>query len=117
MSALDYQVVLTSAEKRASSKYAEDMQSHRYCQADQKPFYCVVNIADPHKPFFNDESPGKTGFDEFKLSEILTPKKVSIPPFLPKDKEIHQEMCNYYNSVKRGDDCVGAVIETLRKMI
>jgi N-sulfoglucosamine sulfohydrolase len=79
----------------------------------RKPFFCVVNIADPHKPFFNDDASRKKGFDTFKPSKIYTSEDVEIPEFLPNKPKIKNEIVNYYNSVKRGDDCVGAILEAL----
>lgn len=82
-----------------------------------KPFYCVVNVADPHKPFFNDMASRKKGFDKFKPSKIYELDDVEIPNFLPKNPKIKQEILNYYNSVKRGDDCVGAILKSLDESI
>ena len=83
-------------------------------KSTKKPFYCVVNIADPHKPFYNDDKPNTKKSDEIHPSKIYTLKDVSIPDYLPKNDKIKEDVLNYYNSVKRGDDCVGAVLKTLK---
>jgi len=101
-------------EKRSAPAY-NTMVSRFFGRAkdSKKPFFCVVNIADPHKPFFNDDASRKKGFDAFKPSKIYTAKDVEIPAFLPNKAKIKNEIVNYYNSVKRGDDCVGAIMEAL----
>lgn len=98
-SATEYQVLFDNFLKKAKKK--------------NKPFYCVVNIADPHKPFFNDPKSKKNGFDKFKPSKIYNLDDVEVPEFLPDTPEIKQQVLNYYNSVKRGDDCVASVIKSL----
>ena len=104
------------SEKRAAGSYAKLLDKFLSKANDAKnPFYCVVNIADPHKPFFNDMSSREKGFDEFKPSKIYTLNDVEIPEFLPNNPRIKQEILNYYNSVNRGDDCVGEILKTLGK--
>ncbi|GAA4270525.1 sulfatase family protein [Hyunsoonleella aestuarii] len=101
-------------EKRSAEAYSKLVTKFfSNVKNSNKPFYCVVNVADPHKPFFNDMASRKKGFDKFKPSKIYTKDDVEIPGFLPKNPRIKQEMVNYYNSVKRGDDCVGAILKTL----
>ncbi|WP_445749324.1 sulfatase family protein [Polaribacter sp.] len=80
-----------------------------------KPFYCVVNIADPHKPFYNDDKPNAKNIKEIHPSKIYGLKDIKIPDFLPDNEEIKNDVLNYYNSVKRGDDCVGEIIAALEK--
>ena len=101
-------------EKRSASAYGKLMSKFfDNVKKSNKPFYCVVNVADPHKPFFNDAISAKKGFDKFEPSRIYELDEVEVPEFLPENSKIKQEILNYYNSVKRGDDCVGAVIKTL----
>jgi N-sulfoglucosamine sulfohydrolase len=81
----------------------------------KKPFYLVVNIADPHKPNFNDPGATKRGADVHAPSRIISESEVTIPGFLPELPEIRQDIRNYYNSVKRADDTVGEVMKSLAK--
>lgn len=111
----DYHQILKGAEKRGASTYAGPLkQAIASAGKLQRPFYCVVNIADPHKPFFNDPSSITKGFDKFGPSKTYSTEDVEIPEFLPQRPEVREEMRNYYNSVKRGDDCVGAVLNALK---
>jgi len=102
--------------KRFDQHYAERFQEALDSATKKgKPFYAVVNIADPHKPFYNDPTGIEQGFDKHAPSIIYGVDDVTIPPFLPDNPKIREEMRNYYNSVKRADDCVGAVLDILKK--
>jgi len=110
----DHAVVLKEAAKRGAVTYRNEMDAFfEQVENSGKPFYCVVNIADPHKPFFNDPKSTEMGFDEFGPSRAYTADEVEVPGFLPKHPGIRIEIRNYYNSVKRADDCVGAILESL----
>lgn len=106
----------TGKTKRLATAYKEGMREFLAAQAKaDKPFYCVVNIADPHKLFFNDPGTKKEGVVDPAPSYIYKPKDVEVPAFLPKHPNIRKEMTNYYNSVKRADDCFAAVMAELKK--
>ncbi len=78
-----------------------------------KPFYLVVNIADPHKPNFNDAEAAASGADTFAPSRIIAHDEVRVPGFLPDLPGIRADVRNYLNSVKRADDTVGAIMAAL----
>jgi N-sulfoglucosamine sulfohydrolase len=112
----DYHKILKGGDKRGSPTYRIHLNEFLDEVAESgRPFYCVVNIADPYKPFFDDPESVKEGMNKFAPSRRYEVADVTIPGFLPEHPEIHEEMRNYYNSVKRGDDCVGAVLETIRE--
>lgn len=71
-----------------------------------KPFCLNINISDPHKPFWK---PG----DKHPASHEFTAKEVPVPGFLPDDPVIREELALYYTSVRRADDCVGAILQAL----
>jgi N-sulfoglucosamine sulfohydrolase len=110
----DYHPILMGAEKRDASTYRSHLNEF-LGKVDGQPFYCVVNIADPHKPFYDDPEGIEQGFNTHAPSIRYDLEDVTVPGFLPDVPEIHEEIQNYYNSVKRADDCVGAVLETLRE--
>lgn len=112
----DYVKILKGGDKRGAPTYSTHLNEFLDTVGDSgRPFYCVVNIADPHKPFYDDPAGVKQGFNKFAPSRRYEVEDVEIPGFLPENPEIHEEICNYYNSVKRGDDCVGAILETIRE--
>ena len=103
-------------EKRSAEAYGQLFSKFLdKAMSSKEPFYCVVNVADPHKPFFNDQSSKKKGSDYYKPSKVYTLNDVKVPEFLPENPKIKQEILNYYNSVKRGDDCVGEVLKALNR--
>lgn len=83
-------------------------------KAEARPFYLVVNIADPHKPNFNDAEAARSGADAFAPSRIIAESEVPVPAFLPDIPAIRRDVRNYYNSVRRADDTFGAIMARLR---
>jgi N-sulfoglucosamine sulfohydrolase len=112
----DVHSIIEEVENRGAFSYATEL--NRFLDEVEglpNPFYCVVNVSDPHKPFFNDQRSVDKGFDKYAPSRIYETSDVEVPAFLPEHPEIREEMRNYYNSVKRGDDCVGAILSTLEQ--
>lgn len=79
-----------------------------------KPFCLMLNIADPHKPFYAEGNRGQTVPDENVPSKVFTPEEVPVPGFLHDDPVIRKELAHYYSSVRRADDAVGAILEALK---
>ncbi|MBE2285191.1 MAG: sulfatase [Prosthecobacter sp.] len=79
-----------------------------------KPFCLLLNIADPHKPFYAEGNKGQTIPDDNVPSKVFTPEEVPIPGFLHDDPVIRKELAHYYSSVRRADDAVGAILESLK---
>lgn len=76
-----------------------------------KPFCFNLNIADPHKPFYNEDGGG----DPHQPSRVFTAAEVSVPGFLPDDPAIREELALYYSSVRRADDCLAAILRALQE--
>lgn len=83
-------------------------------RAARKPFCLLLNIADPHKPFYAEGRGGAIIEDKHVPSRVFTPDEVPVPGFLPDDPKIRQELALYYSSVRRADDAVGAILDGLR---
>ena len=81
----------------------------------KKPFYLLVNIADPHKPNFNDPKATENGADANLPSRIIKELEITVPAFLPNLPAIRKDVRNYFNSVKRADDTVGHIMASLAK--
>jgi N-sulfoglucosamine sulfohydrolase len=82
-------------------------------KAADKPFCLMVNISDPHKPFYAEGKGGMTVPDKHVPSRVFTPEEVPIPGFLFDDPVVRKELGHYYSSVRRADDCAGAVLDAL----
>jgi N-sulfoglucosamine sulfohydrolase len=78
-----------------------------------KPFCLLVNISDPHKPFYAQGRGGETIDDPHAPSRVFTADEVPVPGFLPSDGVIRKELAHYYSSVRRADDCFGEIMSAL----
>ena len=80
-----------------------------------KPFYLMVNSHDPHRPFYGSIEEQRM-FEKKEIpqpSYIYTSDEVIVPGFLPDIAGVRDEIVQYFNSVKRLDDTVGAVLRAL----
>lgn len=90
---------------------------------EEKPFFLYANPIDPHLPWPN------TPLEEswFKRAEvpeenqppeprrIHDPYSIPLPPFLLDREPIRRYLAPYYDSVHRGDACVGQILRALRE--
>ena len=74
-----------------------------------KPFCLLINISDPHKPFYSGPE------DKFQPSRVFTADDVPVPGFLPTDDVIRGELALYYSSVRRADDCFRSIMNALQE--
>lgn len=94
--------------KDVDSYYRSTRKGIEAATKEGKPFCINVNISDPHKPFWK---PG----DTHPASRVFTAEEVPVPGFLPDDPAIREELALYYTSVRRADDCVGAILRALEE--
>ena len=78
-----------------------------------KPFCLMVNISDPHKPFYRQGKNGQEFDDPHVPTRVFKADEVPIPGFLFDDPVVRKELAQYYSSVRRADDCVGSVLNAL----
>ncbi|MEM8734012.1 MAG: sulfatase [Planctomycetota bacterium] len=78
----------------------------------EKPFCAMINISDPHKPFWTEV---KSGSDPHVPSRVFEAHEVPVPGFLPEDSTVRFELGLYYSSVRRADDAVGAILAALKQ--
>ena len=110
----NYHDQLPSEKSRTPAAYAAAFEAIvQGAENAEKPFYAVINVEDPHLPFFGGPKAEEAGWDRTPPSRIYQPGEVPIPKFLPQDAAFAQEVADYYSTVRRGDDCVGAVIAAL----
>jgi N-sulfoglucosamine sulfohydrolase len=99
--------------KAARSYFEGAAQGIRAAREAGQPFCLVLNVADPHKPFYAEGRRGETIPDENVPSRVFSPEEVPIPGFLFDDPVVRKELAHYYSSVRRADDCVGAILAAL----
>lgn len=86
-------------------------------KAQNKPWFIMANFNDPHRPFHDSQAEKK--HDKIKKDRVSTPSRVynteeiTVPGFLPDLPDVRMEMAQYYSSVRRCDDGVGAILMAL----
>ena len=93
--------------------YDETMQGIQAAEAAGKPFYLIMNISDPHKPFYGMNKKNHIVEDKIKPTKIFTEDDIVVPGFLPDTPVVRKEVAHYYSSVRRADDAVGAILQAL----
>ena len=97
-----------------AESYGESMRTGmKLAEEAGKPFCLMMNISDPHKPFYNERRRGETGQDPHVPTRVFTADEVPVPGFLPEDEIIRQELALYYSSVRRADDCFTEIMRAL----
>jgi len=93
--------------------YKQTVEGIEMARAQNKPFYLVINIVDPHTPFYGMNNRSQLIDDPLKPSKIFSPDEITVPGFLPDTPQTRLELAHYYSSVRRADDCVGEVLKAL----
>ena len=101
--------------KNAESYYKSAKAGIAASKTAGKPFCLLMNISDPHKPFYAMGKGGDTKKDPNVPSRVFKADEVPIPGFLFDDPAVRTELAHYYSSVRRGDDCLGAILKALRE--
>lgn len=79
-----------------------------------KPFFLMANSHDPHRPFAgSDQELRAWGKDLPVYRRKVSPEEVTVPRFLFDLPEVRLEIAEYYTSVHRCDEIVGAVLKAL----
>ncbi|MCB1228023.1 MAG: sulfatase [Verrucomicrobiales bacterium] len=99
--------------KDAASYGASTVQGIEAARAAGQPFCLMINVSDPHKPFYGEV---KGGNDPHVPSHVFTPEEVAVPGFLFDDPVVREELARYYSSVRRADDAVFQILKTLEDM-
>ena len=83
------------------------------------PFFIMANSHDPHRPFHGSEKDRKLfhapGSEVPDPSRIYKPNEICVPGFLPDLPDVRTEIAQFYSSVRRADDTVGAILRALRE--
>lgn len=114
----DWDMVLDAADqdvdkKDQASYYSSTRLGIEAAKQAGKPFCVMVNISDPHEPFYAMTRRGEPRDDPHTPSRTFTPEEVPVPGFLFDHPDVRKELAHYYSSVRRADDCLGAVIKAL----
>ncbi len=94
-----------------------------FAERDERPFFLVIGYADPHREGRGAENrltgewKGFANEPEYPGVEKITynPVQVLVPPFLPDQPEVRQELAEYYEAVSRLDQGIGLVMKALEE--
>lgn len=92
-----------------------------------KPFFLMANAQDPHRPFFGSKQEAakkkgdrKSRNDQYgggfpDVRRVYKEEEVIVPKFLPDIPDVRKEVAEYFTSVHRADEVVGAVLQALEE--
>jgi len=83
--------------------------------SEGKPFFLMANSHDPHRPFHGSRQEGGRFKNVPAPSRVYSGDEIEVPGFLPDIPDVRKEIAQYYCSVRRCDDTVGAVMRALRE--
>lgn len=83
--------------KKMENQYLDFLKEHKN---DTKPFYVCIGTWEVHRPFDGWGIP-------------INPSKVSVPPYLPDNEMIRNDLANYYSAIHVVDKSIGKVLNHL----
>jgi N-sulfoglucosamine sulfohydrolase len=87
----------------------------------KKPFFLYANPIDPHRPWVDTEqekqmqSQWNPERPYPQPSRRYDPDDIEVPSFLPDLPEIRENLVPYYESLHRGDECIGGILRALKE--
>lgn len=105
---------------REPQRYREEMRRFlKLAKTRDQPFFLMANSHDPHRPFAGsaqERQISRRRNKKFpKVGRSFRPDEVVVPGFLPASlPQVRQEIAEYFASVHRCDQTVGAILEELR---
>ena len=79
-----------------------------------RPFFLMANSQDPHRPYSGSDQEPKAWKNTIPPpSRTYRPEEVIVPGFLPDLPDVRREIAEYFSSVRRCDDTVGAILKAL----
>lgn len=96
--------------------YQYSLEFFKKSKKENKPFFLMANSHDPHRPFAGSEQEMRSWGSGLPLyTRKIMPQEVIVPDFLPDLPEVRLEIAEYYTSVFRLDQTVGAILNALEK--
>ena len=83
-------------------------------KAQGKPFLLIANSEDPHRPFVGSSEDTTTFRNRLPpVTRQFSPGNIDVPGYLPDIADVRKETAQYYGSVYRADQSIGAVLDAL----
>lgn len=81
-----------------------------------RPFFLMANIHDPHRPFAGSVQEQRAWGDDLpQTTRRIGEREVDVPGFLPDLDDTRKEVAEYFTSVHRCDESVGAILQALEQ--
>ena len=81
-----------------------------------KPFFLEANSHDPHRPFAGSANDTATFRGNLPpIERMYKPEDIEMLGYLPDIPKVRKEVTQYYNSVYRCDQNIGAVLQSLEE--
>jgi N-sulfoglucosamine sulfohydrolase len=81
-----------------------------------KPFFLIANSHDPHRPFVGSASDTATWGDNMPpVTRQFSPEEIEMLGYLPDIPLVRKEVAQYYGTVYRCDQNIGAVLDALEE--
>jgi len=96
--------------------YRYSAQFFKTAKDQKKPFFLIANSHDPHRPFVGSRNDTLTWGDNMPpVSRQFTPDEIEMLGYLPGIEKVRKEVAQYYGSVYRCDQNIGAVLKALQE--
>ena len=83
---------------------------------ENKPFFFQANSHDPHRPFAGSALDSTSWGDNIPpITRRYNPKEIEMLGYLPDIPDVRKEVTEYYNTVYRCDQNIGAVLKALKE--
>lgn len=79
------------------NKFIEFLNNHK---KDDKPFYACFGVFETHRPYHG-------------WGDYVDPESVEVPPYLPDNQIIRQDIADYYGTIQVVDKTIGTIIDHL----
>ena len=86
--------------QKMNKNYQEFFKSH---QNDDNPFYVCIGVTQVHRPF------GVWG-------DPVDPESVTIPPYLPDNEIVREDLSQFYGAIQGVDNCIGNIINQIEDL-
>lgn len=88
----------------------------KMAKTQKKPFFLIANSHDPHRPFVGSSlDTAEFGNKPAPVTRQFSPEEIDVPAYLPDIPDVRKETAQYYGSVYRADQSIGAVLDALNK--
>lgn len=88
----------------------------KMAKQQKKPFFLIANSHDPHRPFVGSSEDTTTFRDKLlPVTRQFRTDEVDVFGYLPDIPDVRKEVAQYYGSVYRADQNIGAVLKALKE--